>query len=534
MSSATIPSDPHKVRRSRLWLLICLAALAPAFFALTTNNIWEDFFITYRCSLNLAQGHGLVFEIGRTVHVFTSPLGTLIPAGISYLVNTDDPQVVIDIFRVFGCLMLAGAWALVASRTAGAVALAVTAGLWMMDAKLAAFSTNGMETALLVFFVILAWRSIVDEDMRLAGIALGGVMWTRPDGFVFVGALTAAAWLLQRGWRVNWPGLARMAAWGAAIYVPWFIWAWWYYGSPIPNTIVAKSNFPPDISGNLYALVTYPLRLLLGRTAADDAFLPPYYYLGGWTAFLLLWSKALTFGAVAAAAWRGCAPPARIAGLAFVLGGFYLELTPRAPWYYPAWQVLAFIAIAGLMSALVGSTVMTRRAGKIAVVSFAIFLIAIQGMVFFAVSLQLREQQQLIESGIRTMIGRDLRRLASSPQDTVFLEPLGYIGYYSGLAMRDTPGLCSPEVIALRRAGKARMPEIALALAADWVVMRGGEFTAMSTEEHVRFDEQYQYVGQYDVRPQIQALEFLPGRGFLSYDAFFIIWHKRKLAVHSS
>ena len=43
------------------WILLLLAAAAPAVFALSTDNIWEDFFITYRCSLNLVHGDGLVY-----------------------------------------------------------------------------------------------------------------------------------------------------------------------------------------------------------------------------------------------------------------------------------------------------------------------------------------------------------------------------------------------------------------------------------------------------------------------------------------
>ena len=46
-------------------------------------------------------------------------------------------------------------------------------------------------------------------------------------------------------------------------------------------------------------------------------------------------------------------------------------------------------------------------------------------------------------------MGRDLARAAAGSKDTVFLEPLGYIGFYSGLSMRDTPGLCAPEEPAL-------------------------------------------------------------------------------------
>ena len=57
------------------------AALSPLGYALYTDHIWEDFFITFRHSENLARGDGLVYQPGERVHGFTSPLGVLLPAG---------------------------------------------------------------------------------------------------------------------------------------------------------------------------------------------------------------------------------------------------------------------------------------------------------------------------------------------------------------------------------------------------------------------------------------------------------------------
>ena len=64
------------------WFLasLGLAAAIPIFFALYTRLAWEDFFITYRYSENLARGHGLVYNSGERVYGFTSPLNTLLPA----------------------------------------------------------------------------------------------------------------------------------------------------------------------------------------------------------------------------------------------------------------------------------------------------------------------------------------------------------------------------------------------------------------------------------------------------------------------
>lgn len=56
------------------------AAIVTLGFAAVTGHAWEDYFITFRSSLHLAQGHGLVYQPGERIHSFTSPLGTLLPA----------------------------------------------------------------------------------------------------------------------------------------------------------------------------------------------------------------------------------------------------------------------------------------------------------------------------------------------------------------------------------------------------------------------------------------------------------------------
>jgi hypothetical protein len=168
-----------------------------------------------------------------------------------------------------------------------------------------------------------------------------------------------------------------------------------------------------------------------------------------------------------------------------------------------------------------------RPAGRWTVVGGTALLVAFQLGLFVAVTMQLRAQQRIIEWGLRASIGRSLALTARSPQETVFLEPLGYIGFYSNLSMRDTPGLCAPDVVALRRQGLLSMPALAAALKTDWVVLRASEFAAFSAAEKTAFDRDYVLVKVHDVRPEIAAETWLPGRDFLLYDAWFGVWHRR-------
>src|SRR5213075_2971093 len=75
------------------------------------------------------------------------------------------------------------------------------------------------------------------------------------------------------------------------------------------------------------------------------------------------------------------------------------------------------------------------------------------------VTWEMRVQQRVIEDGGRKIIGEWLRAHAT-PGDRVFLEPLGYIGYYSRLKAYDYPGLTSREVVTAIQEGATGYPEL--------------------------------------------------------------------------
>jgi hypothetical protein len=70
------PISPEKI------IAFCVVAVGVV-FAVATQHAWEDYWITFRISRNFATGHGLVFTPGDKLHVFTSPLGVLLPACLS-------------------------------------------------------------------------------------------------------------------------------------------------------------------------------------------------------------------------------------------------------------------------------------------------------------------------------------------------------------------------------------------------------------------------------------------------------------------
>ena len=79
------------------------------------------------------------------------------------------------------------------------------------------------------------------------------------------------------------------------------------------------------------------------------------------------------------------------------------------------------------------------------------FLAAMFGMQTY----QIRTQQTIIENGVRTKVGLWLRDHVS-PGETVYVECLGYIGYFSNCHMLDYPGLATPKVAAAHRRASGR------------------------------------------------------------------------------
>ena len=90
-----------KMAASRPAVTIAVAVFLVALaFAIYTQHVWEDYWITFRCSQNLATGHGLVFTPGERLHTFTSPLGVLLPAGFSWLTGNQSDELALWLFRL--------------------------------------------------------------------------------------------------------------------------------------------------------------------------------------------------------------------------------------------------------------------------------------------------------------------------------------------------------------------------------------------------------------------------------------------------
>ncbi len=530
-----------------------MAAVAMFFvalvFAIYTQHTWEDYWITFRCSRNLATGQGLVYTPGERLHSFSSPLGALLPAGFSWLTGNQSEELALWLFRLTSIAALAAGmvllYHLLQRLQQHRLATWLTLALLGLDAKLVDFSINGMETGLLFFFLALAIHGLLTPGPRqIWRISAGwaGMMWTRPDSLVYIAALGISALLFSPN-RTD--GQSRKDLWKiilaavlvcTILYLPWFLWAWSYYGSPVPHTIVAKgTNLPPlSLGAQLFNLLVFPGTLLTDETWLVWVFTPAYAWfgVGGWPGSLIPFYTVT--GIVAALAWPfpQLRPSTRLFSLVFFLGNFFLTsvLTHVYPWYFPTVAVFGYLTIGLLFDQALGLAGRARDGGRLlrgALQVLALLLVAGQLFITSCVARQMRVQQQLIENGLRREIGLWLRAHARTPHDTVMLEPLGYIGYFSGLKMLDFSGLASKEVVAARKQlGPYRENQVVLKLKPDWLVLRPDEIRTERFIERGSLQENYYQVRVFDASEKIRNFNWLPGRTYLQADQTFLVFHR--------
>ena len=545
---------------SRSWIKpetkIFLAMFLVGFvFVAYTQRAWEDYWITFRVSRNLATGQGLVFTPGERVHSFTSPLGVLLPAGLSWLTGNGPEELVLWLFRIVSLAALAAGvamlFAILKQLIQRPVAIGLTLLLVALDAKTLDFSTNGMETGLLIFFLALTLHGFFlsgPKQILRIGLGWAGLMWTRPDSCVYIAALGVGALLFLRGkpagspaenWRAK---LLKAGLICAALYLPWFLWAWWYYGSPVPHTIVAKdTNLPPlAITALAGDFLSFPFRSFLNAGASIWwTFLPAYSWLQTWyclpTALFALASWAV------ALAWLCplCRPSTRMLSFCVFVGHFFLTDVVRRyyPWYLPTIAFLGYTTLGLMFDQLLGLAERLPqlnwnrgwlRHSTVVLQGVALVFVASQLGLTVCAAREAQVQQRLIEDGVRRPIGLWLRAHAASPHDTVFVEPLGYIGYFSGLKMLDYPGLSSKEMVEVRRRlGPERENEAYLELKPDWLVLRPDEVTGNQLIDSSRLTELYDLVAVMDATDQINAIRWLPGRKNLQHDQKFLIFHRK-------
>jgi len=426
-SRPTVPVGPQEA-----------AVLAAAFVILLVTRLWfvarlpcaEDAAITFRYAANWEHGLGPVYNAGERAWGFTSALWTalLAFAAFAHLPIAGTARTLLVGADVVTLVL---AWRLLRSKSRLAAAgFALFYAAWPRFAQMPA---TGLESSLVTCLLLAA---VVSVHRRSGGVLAGLLALSRPEGAVLSAIV---AWRLSLRQKLVWLAVA-------ALQVPLML----YFGRLLPSSVTSKSS-------------VYGIHLLAGgywlewlapgvapHTADGAAFAP--------VAVLLL------TGLVAAVAdWRR-APDESPLPVLFGCGVlvFAAYFAGGVPWYY--WYATA-PSVAITLVAFFG----LGRAGVLRWV-FAPLLVVLVLSWTTAAPEVVRLQSH--DAAVFTDIGRTLRADAAGRAATVMLEPIGLIGWTSGLRVIDEVGLVTPRVAAERARGDGWYARIVERERPDYLVIR--------------------------------------------------------------
>ncbi len=266
----------------------------------------DDAFISFRYSEKLAHGQGLVFNPGERVEGYSNFLFVLL-LSVASLLSTDI-VVAAKLLGVAGLvvvvLLVSGLSVRLSGRRQSRMVALLLCGTAV---PLAYWSVSGLETVAYAALVLLASRQYLAylEDgtpSSPAAVAFLAVALMRAEGIVFF-LLTcvfhlASGLARSRRWR---PSRGDIAAVAIVLlpYMGFLAFRYFYYGSLIPNTVVAKTGHDRQLSDGVIYLVEFlPVAatlLFLGlrpyfvgkpHWRPAEAYL---WWLCGWWAVMVVW-----------------------------------------------------------------------------------------------------------------------------------------------------------------------------------------------------------------------------------------------------
>jgi arabinofuranosyltransferase len=437
------------------WMLTCIPLVLFLSLALVCwHYTVDDAFISFRCARNLAQGNGLVFNVGERVEAFSNPLWVFV-LSLASLMRID--LVAASKLIGIGCgvltlllLMRLCLRALALSRGATLIALCYAAS----NISIVYSAISGLETAFYTASLVLMVYLLTEKKEMLAGVACALLTLTRPEGILYAVPLAIGCYLNGCGFR----RLLTVLCIPVAAYGLFASFRLLYYGALVPNSYHAKigtwptSIEPPISRARVFLQYSWfvstmqePVLFLsfVGGLALFNRKLAPVFGAIGVTAFFVWYSKGdwMSF-------WR-----------------FY---TPVLPFLAAFWV--------GALELIRLSLGRSRKANVFLVVLLLPLIMSFGRTVKCVDALESgAEFNPAMHSREHIKIGAYLASI-SSPSDIVVANEIGAISYYSGLTTVDMLGLTDRRVPLLLRRGN-------LDAYADYILSREPAFIVLNDRQ---------------------------------------------------
>jgi arabinofuranosyltransferase len=441
-------------RWSRLdWLLVAGAVLLALVVRLLAGpRTIDDAYITFRYARNLAEGLGFVYNPGQPVLGTTTPFYTVLMSLVWLLGLHDLPAVAL----LFNALADAGTAALLYGlglRLGRSRIVAVGVALaWAVSPMSVTFAIGGMETSVVILFLVASFAAYVAGRTRLSAAVMALAVLTRPDALIAAGLLFADMGLRPLLARDSGPLVARLrrlpwteVAIFAALLAPWALFATLYFGSPLPQSVQAKVRaYHLDQFSALIRLLQH-----LSTPFFEHEVFGRFWPALGLPLYLVLY----LVGGLRQVRRAGRALPLVLYPLAYVVVFsvanpliFRWYLAPPLPFYFLGILVGLYAILTDLVRRLG-----RERAGAWAVgLGIALLLLSSLNaytlhpdhgpdrpapeMAWFKLELLYRQAAEQVKPRLQ-------------PGDVVAAGDIGAVGWYTGAPILDTVGLISPEAV---------------------------------------------------------------------------------------
>lgn len=459
----------------------------------------DDAYITFRVARNVAAGYGPVFNPGDQVLSVTTP-GYMFLLAAASVVSRDFVRLGLALNGV--ALLLVGALVIdlshimspAGSETSQAKLLSALSATLAVSLTLTfpfLTASIGMETPLFIAAILATFAAYrralqpTNDDrsttrwLRWTAAAAALAFLIRPDGLL-VAAAVGLHWLMTRR-RVSWQPVALFVA----LSLPWLVFAWLTYGSPVPNTLVAKAT--QGLGGGI------PL------------WGPGLVQAGGKWAQRFPIAAVLAFvGLVLAFVQRRSGRLSMLLWAALVIVAHTLLGVRSYFWYYaPFAPVLALLACDGTVACvdwLASRLSRSHFAGlTTGLLAAALALAALVPAATAATSLaQPPVQRRREQTYLRT--AEILRELCASSEDTpqVGMAEIGLIGYVSNCPIVDFAGLLQRDVAHLRVSPADKMAWTIKRYQPEYLVLSGGTNYPTLLSDSIWFRQRYEPVDKIE------------------------------------
>ncbi len=395
-----------------------------------THHIQEDAYITWRVAQNLLDYGVIGFNGNTPISASTTHLYTF----ISFLFNAIfGKENFIYPLLVFNSILFSlGTWQLLRIFISKETPLIL--GLFVLNfiPPSIKISILGMEFGL-VFFLYTTFLNLgMIQRKKWAYIVFPFLLlWTRLDTAIFLGIFFVFDGLKHRRWNfaMMWAGLF------ALISVLWFNYS--YFGDWLNNTIIAKSIAYP---------YTFRWQMILGYipnywgiVKVPDSILSFNFF----TFIVLLIELAAYISLLFTFEFPHKKTLSMLFVFAWVKQIIFIARLSLFDWYYWTPQIFLFSCILLFM--------LYKISYRKWIYNFSLFLLL--PMLLYQVAHSMATGNG--EWNYRKEIGNYLSIYEEDKNETIFLEPAGYIPFYSGLKTIDFVGLVDKEIQAeLRKDNK--------------------------------------------------------------------------------